>query len=175
MTIRRSAALLGAALLALSAGAEAQDKPEKLVILAHKVHQTVATGSQGGDITADWAEKNGVGVEWVTMDTGPLHERMFRELALPETSIDIAFLLNTQALASVTKLLEPLNAHQQQAPIEAFEDVFPGLVEAMTFDGELYGVPFRHASTCFHYNERLLQARGVERPTTHGGAGRCGL
>ena len=56
MTIRRSAALLGAAWLALSASAEAQDKPEKLVILAHKVHQTVATGEQGGDITADWQE-----------------------------------------------------------------------------------------------------------------------
>ena len=175
MTIRRSAALLGAALLALSAGAEAQDKPEKLVILAHKVHQTVATGSQGGDITADWAEKNGVGVEWVTMDTGPLHERMFRELALPETSIDIAFLLNTQALASVDQAARAVSAHQQQAPIEAFEDIFPGLVEAMTFDGELYGVPFRHASTCFHYNERLLQARGVERADQHGGAGRRGL
>jgi multiple sugar transport system substrate-binding protein len=91
---------------------------------------------------------------------------MFRELALPETSIDIAFLLNTQAVESVTRLLEPLNAHQEAAPIEDMDDVFPGLVEAMTFDGELYGVPFRHASTCFHYNERMLQARGVERPET---------
>ena len=36
----------------LSAGALAQDKPEKLVILSHRVHQTVAAGSQGGDITA---------------------------------------------------------------------------------------------------------------------------
>jgi multiple sugar transport system substrate-binding protein len=166
MTNRRPAALLGAALLTLSVSANAQDKPEKLTILAHRVHQTVATGSQGGDITAGWQEENGVGVEWVTMETGPLHERMFRELALPETSIDIAFLLNTQAVDSVTKLLEPLNAHQAQAPIEDMGDVFPGLVEAMSFDGELYGIPFRHASTCFHYNERLLSERGIERPTT---------
>ena len=113
-------------MLALSASAYAQDKPEKLVILSHKVHQTVATGEQGGDITADWQEENGVGVEWVTMDTGPLHERMFRELALPETSIDIAFLLNTRAVESVTKLLEPLNAHQQQAPIEDIRGRLPG-------------------------------------------------
>jgi multiple sugar transport system substrate-binding protein len=32
--------------------------------------------------------------------------------------------------------------------------------------GELYGIPFRHASTCFHYNERILKERGVEPPTT---------
>lgn len=166
MKIRQPAALLGAAVLALSASASAQDKPEKLTILSHRVHQTVATGAQGGDITAGWQEENGIGVEWVTMETGPLHERMFRELALPETSIDIAFLLNTRAVESVTRLLEPLNAHQEQAPIEDFDDVFPGLIEAMTFDGELYGIPFRHASTCFHYNERMLQERGVERPQT---------
>jgi len=147
-------------------GASAQDKPEKLTILSHKVHNTVATGDQGGDITADWSADNGIAVEWVTLDTGPLHERMFRELSLPETSIDIAFLLNTRAVKSVTGLLEPLDEHMAKDPIEDFDDVFPGLVDAMTFDGHLYGIPFRHASSCFHYNERILNERGVAPPTT---------
>jgi multiple sugar transport system substrate-binding protein len=166
MTIWRSAALLGVASLALTASAQAQDKPENLTILSHRVHQTVATGSQGGDITEGWQKENGVGVEWVTMETGPLHERIFRELALPETSIDIAFLVNTRAVRGLTNLLEPLNAYQEEDPIEDFDDIFPGLVGAMTFDGELYGIPFRHASTCFHYNERMLEERGIERPQT---------
>jgi multiple sugar transport system substrate-binding protein len=162
----RPVALLGAASLALTASAQAQDKPENLTILSHRVHQTVATGSQGGDITEGWQKENGVGVEWVTMETGPLHERIFRELALPETSIDIAFLVNTRAVRGLTNLLEPLNAYQEEDPIEDFDDIFPGLVGAMTFDGELYGIPFRHASTCFHYNERMLEERGIERPQT---------
>jgi multiple sugar transport system substrate-binding protein len=166
MTIWRPVALLGAASLALSASAQAQDKPERLTILSHRVHQTVATGSQGGDITEDWQKENGVGVEWVTMETGPLHERIFRELALPETSIDIAFLVNTRAVQGLTNLLEPLDTYQEQNPIEDFDDIFPGLVEGMTFDGELYGIPFRHASTCFHYNERMLEERGIEPPQT---------
>jgi multiple sugar transport system substrate-binding protein len=166
MTIWRPVALLGAASLALTASAQAQDKPENLTILSHRVHQTVATGSQGGDITEGWQKENGVGVEWVTMETGPLHERIFRELALPETSIDIAFLVNTRAVRGLTNLLEPLNAYQEEDPIEDFDDIFPGLVGAMTFDGELYGIPFRHASTCFHYNERMLEERGIERPQT---------
>lgn len=144
----------------------AQDKPEKLTIISHRVHNTVATGDQGGDITEAWRNENGIDVEWVTMETGPLHERLFRELALPETSIDIAFLLNTRAVESVTALLEPLDSYMEQNPIEDFDDVFPGLVEAMTFDGTLYGIPFRHASSCFHYNERLLAERGIERPQT---------
>jgi multiple sugar transport system substrate-binding protein len=144
----------------------AQDKPERLTIIAHRVHQTVATGNQGGDITKAWQDANGVGIEWVTLDTPALHERLFRELQLPETTIDIAFVLNTRAVESVTALLEPLSPHQAADPIEDIEDIFPGLREAMTFNGTLYGVPFRHASTCFHYNARILEERGIEPPTT---------
>jgi len=156
-----------AALVTLAAGAAgAQDKPAKLTILSHRVHQTVATGAQGGDITADWQKRNGVQIEWVTMETGPLMERMFRELTLPETSIDIAFLLNTRAVPSAFKLLEPLDGMMAKAPIEAMDDVFPGLIEPMRLDGKLYAMPFRHASTCFHYNERILKERGVAVPTS---------
>ncbi len=159
---------VAAGILALSPNdsATAQDKPEKLTIISHRVHQTVATGAQGGDITAAWREANGVDVEWVTLGTGPLHERLFRELELPETSIDIAFLLNTRAVASVTSALEPLNAHQAANPIENIDDVFPGLRAAMTFGGTMFGVPFRHASSCFHYNKRILEERGIDVPTT---------
>ena len=151
---------------AVTGAAMAQDKPDKLTIISHKVHETVSTSAQGGDITMAWQEANGVGTEWVTLDTNALHERLFRELQLPETSIDIAFLLNTRAVESVTKLLEPLSPHQQANPIEDIGDVFPGLIAGMTFNDTLYGVPFRHASSCFHYNARLLAERGVEPPKT---------
>jgi multiple sugar transport system substrate-binding protein len=144
----------------------AQDKPDALTIISHRVHQTVATGEQGGDITKAWQDENGVGIEWVTLDTGALHERLFRELQLPETTIDIAFLLNTNAVQGLTTRLEPLDQYQEADPIEDFDDFFPGLVDAMTFDGQLYGVPFRHASTCFHYNERILAEKGIEPPQT---------
>ncbi len=159
-------ALAASALIAVTGVAQAQDKPEKLTIISHKVHETVSTGAQGGDITKAWQEKNGVGIEWVTLDTNALHERLFRELQLPETSIDIAFVLNTRAVESVTKLLEPLSPHQEANPIEDIKDIFPGLIAGMTFNDTLYGIPFRHASSCFHYNARILKERGVEPPKT---------
>lgn len=161
--------MAGAGMMALAPAVLAQDKPERLTIISHRVHQTVATGAPddpGDDITAAWQEENGVGIEWVTLDTGALHERLFRELQLPETAIDIAFLLNTRAVESVTTLLEPLNAHQEANPVEEIDDIFPGLTDAMTFDGELYGIPFRHASSCFHYNARILEEKGIEPPET---------
>ena len=42
-------------------------KPNKLTILSHKVHKTVATSEQGGDITSYWTNKNNIKVEWVTL------------------------------------------------------------------------------------------------------------
>ena len=168
MTIRTIALGLMTGLLAIVPfdSALAQNKPEKLTIISHRVHRSVSTGEQGGDITKAWKEKHGVDVEWVTLGTGPLHERLFRELELPESSIDIAFLLNTNAFADVTSALEPLNSYQDSNPIEDLNDIFPGLRDAMTFNGKMYGIPFRHASSCFHYNKRILDELGLTPPKT---------
>jgi hypothetical protein len=69
--------------VALSAGlAHSQAKPDKLTILSHRVHMSVITGTKGGNAIEDWSKRNGVGIDWVTLDTGPLHERLFREASL---------------------------------------------------------------------------------------------
>ncbi len=163
----RRRALAGAALavtLALAGGVLAQDKPDKLFIASHSVHKRVATGDQGGDVTAAWQSRTGIAVEWLTFNTGPLHDRLFRELSLPESTIDVAFLLNTRAVPSIATLLEPLDTWQQRDPIEDLDDVFPGMREAMTFGGKLHAVPFRHATSGLHYNEALFAERGIDGP-----------
>jgi multiple sugar transport system substrate-binding protein len=137
---------------------------EKLNILSHRVHRIVSTGPQGGDITAEWSKRTGVAVEWLTFDTGPLQERLFREASLKETAIGVAFLLNTQATPSVTNLFEPLDEHLKAEPIEDFADFFPGMVEAMRFGGKLYAIPFRHATSGMHYNEEFFKERGLSGP-----------
>lgn len=155
--------LVGAAAAGLFAG-RLRAQPRKLTIYAHRVHRTVATGTQGGDIIEAWSRRTGVAVEWVTFDTGPLQERLFREASLRETAVDIGFLLNTQAVPRVTSLFEPLDPFLARDPIEAPEDIFPGLIAGMTIRGTLYGLPFRHASSGLHYNEQILAERGVAGP-----------
>ena len=152
--------------LALAAAGWAQDKPEKLTILSHRVHRSVLTGIQGGDATAQWSKRTGIAIEWITLDTGPLHERLFREASLSSTSVDLGFLLNTRATPSVANLLEPLDALMKANPLENPADLFPGLVAAMKFGGKSYAVPFRHATTGFHYNEAIFKERGVPIPKT---------
>lgn len=164
MTISRRS-LIGSATLAagvIASGAHAQ--PQRLNIYSHRVHRTVATGTQGGDITGAWSQRTGIGVEWVTFDTGPLQERLFREASLRETSVDIGFLLNTQTVPRITTLFEPLDDYMARDPVEDPADIFPGMLEGMTIGGKLYGLPFRHASSGLHYNEEILAERGITSP-----------
>ena len=106
--ILKSGAILPMALGGIHASA--QSKPTKLTILSHRVHMSVISQGKSGDLTAEWSKKNGIAIEWVTLDTGPLHERMFREASLGSTSIDLAFIVNTRATPVVANLFEPLDS-----------------------------------------------------------------
>jgi multiple sugar transport system substrate-binding protein len=153
---------------AFSAAASLRGQPalaaEKLTVLAVSVHKAVALGNQGGDITAAWRRRNAAEVEWITFASQPAYERLMREVSLKETQIDVGYLLNTQALSRVTNLFEPLDEYLRAAAIEDFDDIFPNMVNAMRFDGKLYGIPVRHAVGGLHYNEQFLEERGLSGP-----------
>ncbi len=158
--------IAGVALItaALAGSALAQDKPDVIRIFSHPVHERVSTGDQGGDITAKWQSETGISVEWTTLDVAPLGDRLFREMTLPETSVDIGFLLDRRALPRIADLLEPLNDLQANDPIEDLDDIAPGMRGALTFDGKLYGIPFRHATSGLHWNQEIFAERGVAGP-----------
>ncbi len=160
--VPRRALLAGAGAAALTTKAHAQTK--SLTLLAHPVIRSVAEASQGGDITAAWRQRTGLSIEWVTLDTDPLHERLFREATLSRTTIDVATLLNAHAVPRITTLFEPLDDYAKAQPIEDFSDISPGLIKAMTFDGKLYGIPFRHSTSGLHYNAELFAERGLTGP-----------
>lgn len=156
-----SAALAAPAILPARRAA-AQTAP--LQVLGHRVHQTVATGSQGGDITALWSRSSGVPVQWTTFDTGPLWERLQREASLDRGTIDIGFLLNAQASPRARALFEPLDGFIQRDPPEDLPDIFPGLLSGMKVGGDTLAMPFRHASSGMHYNIEILGERGITEP-----------
>jgi multiple sugar transport system substrate-binding protein len=164
-TLRITQAAIAVAMLflAVTQGLAADAKPVSLNVIAHPVHQRAATGN-AGNITAEWSKTSGVGVIWMTFDIGPLFERLTREATLTETTIDVAFLLNSQASPKLLSLLEPLDAYQAQNPIEDFPDIFKGMVDGVSYQGKLYAVPFRHAVSGLHYNEEFFKERGIANP-----------
>jgi multiple sugar transport system substrate-binding protein len=161
-------------MLGLAAGAaataaslrRARAASRTLHVLAHRVHQNSLTTGAAGDLTRPWRESSDAEIEWVTADTNPLQDRLFREASLTGTDFGVGFLVNSRATPQTAKLLQPLNDRQTSAPIEDFADIAPGLVDAMRFDGQLAAVPFRHATLGLFYNEALLAERGIAAPAT---------
>jgi multiple sugar transport system substrate-binding protein len=114
-------------------------------------------------VTAEWQAANGA-INWITADVNPLHDRLMREMTLPTGNIDIAFFLSRFASPKVFDLLEPLDGYQAANPIEDFEGLSQGMRDGMTYQGKLYGIPFRHSTTALVYNETLLKQAGFDGP-----------
>ena len=162
----RRSFLIGAAAAAPATTEARAQQAKQLTILAHPVILSVCKGSQAGDVTADWCKRTGTTLNWVTLETDPLHERLFREASLSQTSIDVGFLVNARAMPRVAPLFEQLDPLMQQHPIEDLDDIFPGLRAAMVFDRRTIGIPFRHSTSAMHYNEALFAERGIAGPPT---------
>jgi len=137
---------------------------EKIVVMGHRVHQDTATTGSGGDVTAPWRKANDRDVEWITLGNDPLRERLFRELSLGETAVNVGFVLNAWATPKIAKLLTPLNDYLAKAAIADQADISPSMLKAMTFDGKIYAIPYRHATQGLHYNAAFLKERGIDQP-----------
>lgn len=153
-----------AAALALGPATDAAAQDKTLTVIGHAVHQRVLTTGAGGDIQAEWAEPAGVTVEWLTFDVQGVHDRLFREASLAEGSADVGLVANRYVSPAMADLFMPLDDFLESAPIEDFEEIAAGMRETVTFDGKLYGIPVRHATSGLHYNTELLAERGFDRP-----------
>ena len=82
---RRGILAGGLAATALPAFAQfAQAQGKQINVFAHRVLQNVSNGTKGGDVTQGFTKQTGGTVNWVTFETGPLHDRLFREASLGE-------------------------------------------------------------------------------------------
>jgi multiple sugar transport system substrate-binding protein len=138
--------------------------PGTMQVLSTPSHSGVIKGGAGGSPGDDWQKKNGVKIEWIEFDITPLRERLFRELSLGSTEIDMSFFWNPWAEQNAFKLLEPLNAYMDKAPIEDFKDFFANPVKTSTYDGQLYAIPIRQNMSGVHYNEEFFSERGLSGP-----------
>ena len=136
-----------------------------LNILSHKVHQTVL-GSDAGDLLKAWKAANDADTAFSTFDSNPLQDRLFREASLSETDFGVGYLIDNRPTSQIAGLFEPLDSHLKNDPIEEFGDIAPGLVQGMTVDGKLIGIPVRHATQGLFYNEALLEEAGIGAPPT---------
>jgi multiple sugar transport system substrate-binding protein len=166
MTITRrhllGTALGGAAILAAGRSFAAG---KTLNVLSHKVHQTVL-GTGDGDLLKDWRAQNDAEIVWSTFDSNPLQDRLFREASLNSTEFNVGYIVDNRPTTQIAAMFEQLDEYLKKEPIEAFDDIAPGLMQGMTVDGKLIGIPVRHATQGLFYNEALLEEQGISAPPT---------
>ncbi len=163
MTLTRRATLSG---LSVLAAPTVQAQARRLDVLSHRVHQSVLTQGAAGDLTAEWRRANGADLAWTTADIGPLQDRLLREASLPQTDFGVGYLLNSRATPAIASLLEPLDQLLAAEPVAAYDDIAPGLRDAMRVGGATIAVPIRHATNGLFYNAQMLEERGVAPPTS---------
>jgi len=161
--------LLASTVLFAAGQKEASPKGKvTLTLLSHAVHENVArgnvAGTTGGDIVGEWAERNNVNIVWITAGIDPVHERLFRELALKETTIDIAFIIDKYVDPRLTSQLEPLDPYLASNPIEDLAEIPENLLIATKYKDSIVAIPYRHSLGGLHWNEVLFNERGLTRP-----------
>ena len=135
-----------------------------MTVVSHQVHKLVLTEGAGGDVTAPWREAHGTDLEWITLDLNAIHDRLFREASLSDSEVSFGFLVNARSTPDALQLFEPLDDFMASEPIEDLEDIAPGMRQLDEVEGKTYGIPFRQATAGLHYNEALLEERGLSGP-----------
>lgn len=139
-------------------------------IVSHRVHEQVTTGTRGGagvDLIGPFLQERGINrIDWITLAIQPVHDRLFRESALPTTNVDLGFILNSYTYPRVANLFEPLTAYQERNPIEDIEDFFEPMRDTFTVNGQLFAIPMRATTTMLHYNREIFEERGISGPPT---------
>ncbi len=137
--------------------------PETLTGVGHMVHEAAANG-----LVEPYLERTGLRrVEWQTFGVSELHGTIVRQTALPSAPFDFGYVLNYEIDPRLLARLEPLDEWLRQAPIEGFpEDFSEGMLEALTYDGHLRGIPMRGVVDALHVNRELFDERNVPIPTT---------
>ncbi|GAB5429628.1 MAG: hypothetical protein Devi2KO_30870 [Devosia indica] len=149
--------------IALLAAGPALAQNKTLQVLSHRVHQT-SLGEGEADLLAAWKADNGADVVFTTLDSNPLMDRLFREASLAQTDFSVGYMVDNRPTSENATLFEDLQAYQDADPIEDFGDIAPGLVQGMTIDGRLIGIPVRTATQGLFYNEELLANAGFDAP-----------
>jgi multiple sugar transport system substrate-binding protein len=161
--------LLSSLSLFASGGKETQEKATEqkmdIVVLCHKVHQKALEGYEGGgkNLVDGFMKEypNVTDVKFITAGTPEVHDKLFREVALPRTDIDVSLIYTPHISGKVPKLMAALDEHMKAEPVEDLDDIFQNLRNDLIFGGETYGLPMRAGGNAMFFNRGILKERGI--------------
>jgi len=115
------------------------------------------------------AENPDVRLNWLVLDEGTLRSRVTTDAATGAASFDIVTIgAYDTPLWGANGWLQSVADLAEQYPAAAegydFDDLLPAIRDGLSYDGELFAVPFYGESSFTMYNKRILDAAGITMP-----------
>ncbi len=114
---------------------------------------------------AEFTEMTGISVSWGDLPFGSFQEQLYLEATNPNTEFDLVAFVDAWG-TNIYDFLHPLNDFVAEAGID-WDDYGPAYQQASTGNSDtIYGLPFRGHPLLLHYRADVLEAVGMEPPTT---------
>ena len=128
---------------------------------------TIATVNNGDMIrmqglTADFTEKTGHEVEWVTLEENVLRQRVTTDITTKGGSFDI-MTIGMYETPIWAKNGWPLPMDNLSAEYN-IDDILPAMRNGLSYEGTMYAAPFYGESSMVMYRTDLMEKAGMEMP-----------
>ncbi|ASP19309.1 erythritol/L-threitol-binding protein [Antarctobacter heliothermus] len=128
---------------------------------------TIATVNNGDMIrmqglTADFTEKTGHEVNWVTLEENVLRQRVTTDVTTKGGSFDLMTIgMYETPIWGANGWLVPMDDLSEEYDVD---DILPAMRNGLSHDGTLYAAPFYGESSMIMYRTDLMEAAGLEMP-----------
>jgi sorbitol/mannitol transport system substrate-binding protein len=122
------------------------------------------------ELSAAFTEANpDITLEWLFLDEGTLRSRLTTDVSTGGGSFDLvtvgAYETPLWAALGWIESVDALNAaNPDVAPDYDFDDLLPAIKDGLSYNGELFAVPFYAESSFTMYNKALFDAAGLTMP-----------
>ena len=134
----------------------------------HATTLTIATINNGDMIrmqglTADFTEKTGHQVEWVTLEENVLRQRVTTDITTKGGSFDIMTIgMYETPIWAKNGWLVPMDNLSAEYNID---DILPAMRGGLSYEGTMYAAPFYGESSMVMFRTDLMEKAGMEMPT----------
>jgi sorbitol/mannitol transport system substrate-binding protein len=155
--------LLTTAALLLAAGASAQTT----LTIASVNNPDMVTMQE---LSSVFEEQNpDIQLEWLFLDEGTLRSRLTTDVATGSGAFDVVTVGAYETpLWAANDWIVSMDALAEQYPEAAadydFDDLLPAITDILSYEGELYALPFYGESSFTMYNKRLFDEAGLTMP-----------
>lgn len=115
-------------------------------------------------------EETGISVEFVELPENDLRKKVTEDVALGDGAFDIVTISTYDTpiwaqndwIETLSPQLDALSDEEKEA--YDLEDIFPTMRDALTYEDDLYALPFYGESTMLYYNKEIFEDVGLEMP-----------